>query len=105
MQNQDDYTVPLSEIVSRFPGHVFWKNKQGVYLGCNLELALSTGFANVDEMVGKTDFDNLDDAAEAESLREIDEQVMASGEIYVVEETVLLKGEERVFISKKAPTF
>jgi two-component system aerobic respiration control sensor histidine kinase ArcB len=88
--------------VARFPGHLFWKNQHGVYLGCNLEQAVSVGLNSREELVGKTDFDIVDHA-EATRLRELDFQVMSTGETYISEEDVELLGEQKVFISKKAP--
>lgn len=98
----DGYRIPLSEIVARFPGHLFWKDKQGIYLGCNTEQAISVGLTCPADLIGKTDFDIVV-ASEAQRLRDCDLQVMATGETYISEEDVILKGESKVFISKKAP--
>lgn len=100
--NIDDDNIPLSEIVARFPGHLFWKNRQGIYLGCNREQALSVGLTCPEDLIGKTDFDIVVEL-EAQRLRQRDLQVMESGETYISEETVVLKNEEKIFISKKAP--
>lgn len=102
MDNQPDYTIPLSEIVARFPGHLFWKDRDGVYLGCNLEQALSVNLKSASELIGKTDFDILD-RERAEYSRQIDLEVMRSGETHISEEEVVLFGEKRIFVAKKAP--
>lgn len=98
----NDYIIPLSEIIARFPGHVFWKDCRGVYCGCNAELALSIGLKSIDDLVGKTDFDIVSQD-EANRLRDIDLYVIETGETHIVEEAVILQGESRVYVSKKAP--
>lgn len=97
----NDYTIPLSEIVARFPGNLFWKSKEGVYLGCNLEQAISFGFNRIDEIVGKTDL-ILFGPAEAKRIQQVDELVMRRTDPYIVEESVTIHGEENFFISKKS---
>lgn len=67
-----------------------------------MEQALSVGLACPQELIGKTDFDIVI-SEEAQRLRQLDEQVMQSGETYISEEAVILKGQNKVFISKKAP--
>ncbi len=95
-------SIPLSEIISRFPGHLFWKDKYGVYLGCNLEQALSFGFKSVDEVIGKSDFD-IFPLGEARRLWAVDQHVMKAVVPYSIEETATMHGEEKTFISKKTP--
>ena len=46
-------TFSLKEIIALMPGNVFWKNKDGVYLGCNNTLAKFLGFKSPDEIIGK----------------------------------------------------
>ena len=39
------------------PANVYWKNKDGVYLGCSRQFALSAGFDKPEDIVGKDDFE------------------------------------------------
>jgi hypothetical protein len=52
----DDHLV-LSELIKIVPGFVFWKDKQLVFQGCNLQFAQQFGCQTVDEIIGKTDDD------------------------------------------------
>lgn len=47
----------LEEIIAVLPGRVYWKDKNGVYLGCNDKQAESLGLKRGYEIVGKTDFE------------------------------------------------
>lgn len=45
----------LNAIFERLPLRVFWKNEDGIYLGCNTLFAKDTGYNTVEEVLGKTD--------------------------------------------------
>jgi PAS domain S-box-containing protein len=55
----------LLAVLDAIPHRVFWKNPDGVYLGCNRQFAIDMGFAEPQDVIGKTDFDaSWRDAAE-----------------------------------------
>ncbi len=70
----------LGSIIGRIPNHVFWKDLNNVYLGCNDQFAVTAGLRDRHEIVGKTDFDLPWTREESESYRHIDQQVMRSGQ-------------------------
>ena len=41
----------LSNIIAKMPGHVYWKNKEGAIIGCNIAQAQSLGFAKAKKML------------------------------------------------------
>jgi two-component system NtrC family sensor kinase len=45
----------LRNIIDAIPHDIFWKNEQGVYLGCNLAFVRSAGCASPQEIIGRTD--------------------------------------------------
>ncbi|HEY9888675.1 MAG TPA: EAL domain-containing protein, partial [Candidatus Obscuribacterales bacterium] len=47
----------LSLVLDNIPQHLFWKDRNGIYLGCNQAFAHSVGLASSVEVIGKTDFD------------------------------------------------
>lgn len=95
----------LEEIIALMPGHVYWKNREGVYLGCNDLQAKSVGLSSRDEIVGKTDYD-FSWKDQAEFLQSIDQQVMSNGVAQTIEEPVSLPdGSQAVFLSKKVPLY
>ena len=55
---------------------VFWKNLDGVYLGCNEIFAQWVGIESSDKIVGKTDFDLPLSREQAEAYRDDDRDVI-----------------------------
>ncbi len=80
---------------------VYLKDRDGRYLLVNPALA-ATWQRSMEEFVGQTDWD-LFPAAEAAAFRRIDEQVMATGQSMEVEDTAVIDGRERTFLTVKAP--
>jgi Cu+-exporting ATPase len=66
----------LASIVDSIPQAVFWKDLDGVFLGCNLQLARRAGLPNPDAILGKTDFDLPWSREEAEAYRADDREVI-----------------------------
>ena len=69
----------LQQVIDRLPMRVFWKDREGRYLGANPAFALDAGVADPKELLGKDDF-AMGWAAQAELYRADDRQVMDSGE-------------------------
>ena len=96
--------LTLTSILDNLPGHVYWKNKDSVFQGCNLAQAKSAGFTNPQDMIGKTDYD-MPWSHEANALRESDLTVMRNRETITQEEASKLANTDEVsiFLSKKSP--
>ncbi|HEU0220318.1 MAG TPA: PAS domain S-box protein [Gallionella sp.] len=47
----------LQSVVENTPVHIFWKDRDSRYLGCNTQFAKAAGYSRPDELIGKTDFD------------------------------------------------
>jgi len=69
----------LQTVLDNFPGAVFWKDKQSIFLGCNQSLATSAGLNSPVEIVGKTDHDLPWHSTEAKKYRQDDLEVIKSG--------------------------
>ena len=70
----------LERILDRFPGSIFWKNKESIYAGCNTAHAKSAGFERPSELIGKSDFETVWKDGQADYHRGFDIKVMRSGE-------------------------
>ncbi len=68
----------LQSVIDTVPHRIFWKDRQGVYLGCNTLFAHDAGKASPAEVVGRTDYD-LAWSNEAELYRADDRRVLDSG--------------------------
>jgi rsbT co-antagonist protein RsbR len=70
----------FQQVLDSLPGFLFWKDREGRYLGCTQRFAESAGYANPTEMVGKTDYETPWAATEADSYRADDLAVIKSGQ-------------------------
>ncbi|KTC89179.1 sensory histidine-kinase / response regulator, partial [Legionella drozanskii LLAP-1] len=98
--------ITLAGILENLPGHVYWKNRDSVYQGCNLAQAKSAGFLAPAEVIGKTD-NEMPWHHEASILRESDLMVIESKKTLTREEASQLANSDKVsiFLSKKSPLF
>ncbi|HLD17217.1 MAG TPA: PAS domain-containing sensor histidine kinase [Coxiellaceae bacterium] len=95
--------IALDNIIANLPGHVYWKDKNFKFIGCNNLQANSFGFLFSSEIVGKDDFELLD-KKEAKARREIDEEIIKTGVEKTAEEmTTYADGKKRFYLSKKTP--
>lgn len=69
----------LKLVLDHMPAFVFWKDRHGVYLGCNYRFAANAGLASAEQIVGLTDLDLPWKSAEAAHYRADDRAVMESG--------------------------
>ena len=85
----------LRLIIDALPYHVFWKDRDSTYCGCNDIFCKSTEFASVNEIVGQSDFEMPWTRAEAEFYRACDRQTMEEGQpqIGIVESQTPPNGE------------
>jgi two-component system aerobic respiration control sensor histidine kinase ArcB len=105
-KNQPSLTIQrLKSVINELPGSIYWKDRNGVYLGHNnfaMEKMKSAGFS-CDSIIGKTDYD-LFPPQVAEQYRAYDLKTMELGKTCSQEEKVILpNGEELIQLSCKAP--
>jgi len=87
----------LEHFINGIPGSVYWKDKDGVYLGCNDAVLKKGDLKSRDDIIGKTDQEIWPEFAD--SLRKTDFQVMQENRSIEKEETVVLKNGERMYFS------
>ena len=93
----------LENIISHLPSHIYWKDANSVYLGCNESQAKSLGLSSATDVIGKTDFDLPGDKVNAEQFRKNDLQVMQRGEVVNIEEESLVDNKITTVLSQKIP--
>jgi PAS domain S-box-containing protein len=69
----------LQIVLDTIPVRVFWKNRDGVYMGCNHLFAQDAGLDDTTQIVGKRDTDLPWHPQEMKTYRSDDIQVMTSG--------------------------
>ena len=100
---QEQIQSTLENIVANMPGHVYWKDKNGVYLGCNNRQARSLGFQYGYEIVGKTDFDLPWGENKAAMFQRNDKHIMETGDTEIIEEEAQVDGKNAIVLSHKSP--
>ncbi|MFO7913044.1 MAG: PAS domain-containing protein [Desulfotignum sp.] len=94
----------ITSLVNSMPDLVFYKDLQGVYLGCNLAFAGHVGRTQ-EEIIGKTDYD-LYTTAEANAFRANDMRMLDMGRPRHNEEWINYPDGRRVLLDTlKAPLF
>jgi diguanylate cyclase (GGDEF)-like protein/PAS domain S-box-containing protein len=68
----------LASIIQHAPIRVFWKDLESRYIGCNSQFAHDAGLPNLEDLIGKTDYD-MNWREQAELYRSDDKAVMESG--------------------------
>ncbi len=101
--SQEKIATTLENIVANMPGHVYWKDRNGIYLGCNNRQARSLGFKYGYELVGKTDFDLPWGENQAALFRQNDRHIIDTGETIIIEEKAQVDGENAIVLSHKSP--
>jgi PAS domain S-box-containing protein len=66
----------LSSIINFMPQSIYWKDRDGVYLGCNGQFARTVGWGDVARVVGKTDADLPWSPEEVAAQRADDQEVI-----------------------------
>jgi len=99
----DFQNLVLDQLLSSITAHVYWKNKDGVLLGCNLAQAKFLGYGAPNELIGKTDFD-ITTLEKAKEIQALDRVVMTSRKPHTEHEIFEWEGGEKVyFLSTKQP--
>lgn len=98
----DDF---ISELLKQLPIYVFWKNKEGVFLGCNDLFAHSMGFSGVSEVIGKTDCDLPITKQESDAFRADDQQIINSNcpKLNKEETQTFPDGRQVILLTSKVP--
>ena len=65
----------LRWVLDTIPQRVFWKDRNLVYVGCNKSIAQDSGYADPNEILGKTDYE-MGWAASADQYRADDRHIM-----------------------------
>lgn len=91
----------LEGIIAAVPGFVYWMNREGIYLGCNDNMATLYNLNSRKDIIGKT-YEDLYNKKTGDGYRKADIQVMSTGEPLTVEETLYSPdGKICVYLSSK----
>lgn len=93
----------MKTIISMMPGHVYWKNSDGRYMGCNNNLAKVLKLSSPDDIIGKTDAD-LTGVDIADKTTKVDSDVLKNqNELRTEEEGFDADGKPALYLTQKSP--
>ena len=95
----------LELILNTIPDFVFWKDINSIYQGCNEFFAKFAGFSNVNEIIGKTDYELNWNVEKADQYRESDYKVMSTNLplLNSIDSVLQENGEIKYFETNKVP--
>lgn len=93
----------IEKIINLIPGHVYWKNRTGVYQGCNENMAKRLKLISNSEIIGKTVFELIPEHKElARKTSQEDERIMVVNQRKDFEEEGLdAQGNLAMFMTSK----
>lgn len=96
----DYLQIYLNTIIDSVPIAIYWKNTDGVYLGCNIAMVKKSNFTSKEDVIGKTDEELWPES----SFRKNDQEVILSNKTMEVQENFTLNnGQNKYFVSIKTP--
>lgn len=109
----EDKVWLLEHIISSVPGHVWWKDKNLRFLGCNDQQALDAGFNSRDLVKNKSAYDIITNnqpekerIKQAQLIDDVDRSVIATEKDITLEEFLVLPdGGQELWLSKKKPLY
>lgn len=93
------------ELLKRLPVQVFWKDINGVYLGCNDAFVRSLGLTSQDQIIGQTDFTLPIKIKEATAYRKDDLEIIRTKQpkLNIEEEQTFPGGRKVYLLTSKVP--
>ncbi len=92
----------LEYILSKIPSHVYWLDKNNVYIGCNKAHAKTVGINSEKDVAGMRNSD-MPWKDQAELMDKLNNEIMTLGEAQKREEYTKIDGVTRYYISEKNP--
>ena len=95
----------LQLVMDNIPQHIFWKDQDSVYLGCNKNFAEDAGMNDPADIVGKTDYEMPWKKEEADFFRDYDRRVMNEDTpiLHIIEPQLQADGREAWLETNKIP--
>lgn len=97
----------LVDLIDLLPTHIFWKNTEGVYLGCNSVFARGLGFTSSEDIIGKTDYDFPVLLNFSDQYRKDDIDIMRNqkARLRIEESQIFADGKKSDLLTSKVPIF
>ena len=83
---KNNITYYLDQVVACTPGSLYWKDRNGHYLGCNEFMVKTAGLNSINAIIGKTDYELWPESAK--QIIKNDHTVIETGKTMFIEETI-----------------
>ena len=95
----------LQLVMDNIPQHIFWKDRNSAYLGCNKNFAVDAGVDDPASIIGKTDYDMPWTKQQSDFFREYDRRVMEEDApiLHIIEPILQADGTEAWLDTNKIP--
>jgi signal transduction histidine kinase/FixJ family two-component response regulator len=108
LTKEKEYLEILESIIAMMPGHVYWLDTKGVYLGCNDNQANSAGLKSRKDIIGLRNKDLPWNQGADQLVKELDRanwEVMSGNPVSLEEPGILSNGKQAMFLSNKVPLY
>ncbi len=103
MNGQSNGLLNLQSMIAHMPGIIYWKNQEGIYLGCNHNAAKLIHLSSSNDLIGKTLYDIVPKTI-ADAVTRTDNLIMSSRQTSCIEEEGLnLNGQKAIYLTRKMP--
>ncbi|MBV8802424.1 MAG: PAS domain-containing protein, partial [Gammaproteobacteria bacterium] len=92
----------LENVLALMPGHVYWMNNEGYYLGSNTQVAKFLNLGSREQIIGKH-LTSVVPASDAQVIHKINQPVTEKGITYLGEEVCEIPGHEGIYLTQKVP--
>ncbi|MDR3071352.1 MAG: PAS domain-containing protein, partial [Endomicrobium sp.] len=96
--------IHIDNVMQSILGYIYWKDVNGVYLGCNQMEAELANLNSPNDIVGKTDYD-LPWKQNAKTLIETDQRILKNKLSEELIELVIVDGKTVIMLTKKSPLY
>lgn len=94
----------LDMVINLLPANIYWRDREGYFLGCNLRQAKTDGYSSPNDLIGKTLFQICKDQELAQRIHLIDQKIMENNEPYLEEELAIdSENNPAYYLSHKVP--
>lgn len=100
---ESDNKFDVLKLLFKFMPYVFWKDRNGVYYGANLNQAKALGLSSPSDILGKTIEDLINDQEEAEMISKAEQKIMNEGISITFEEKIDTLDGKKNYISQRHP--
>ncbi len=95
--------MTLKHDFDHMPGILFCKDLEGRYIWANQGMLDMLKFEMMDELIGKDDWELVDEPTEVERIKAMDQAVIDREDVLTCVENVRSNGVERQLVTYKAP--